>query len=205
MELTEEKVLELISTALGTFKTELLTEVDRKNQGLASNLNKDLKTIKEKLETKPEPKEGEEGIEEGSQGRLTTKALQTQIEQLKKDIADKEQAALESQKRSAIASTVAKHSLNQPQIVQKLFSDAYGGKLKNEGERWYLEDGESVTELDDLFKTYLNTDEGKYFIPPSGVNGTGAKEAKTSGINKNANNSLSDAFTKAFAPTEQTN
>ena len=90
-----------LTTQIGGLESKILSEVDRRNSGTAASIVKD---VTKKLEAfqpatpdpAPETKPGESGDE--AKGKLTVKAVQTELQQLRQEIADKN-AAIERANR----------------------------------------------------------------------------------------------------------
>lgn len=208
--MTTEELKELLAPLLAEFKTELLFEVstvaDQKNQGTAASLNKQIKKIQEAIANQSSSKQEENPIPfeesnaENKSDRLTLKALQKQVEDLNTLLKEKEQAALNADKRAAISRLVAESPTVNKSLLQKVFTNEYSDRLVKEADTWFYsensDDGDAVP-LDLLLTNYLQTDEGKAFLPPSGVSGSGAKETKTQAPTTNQPVSL-DAQWSAF-------
>lgn len=176
----EAQVKALIAAALGEFETKVTGVIDQKNSGLAANITREIKKlIPEKpadptpADPAPQPKEGE------GEGKLTMKALQQQLEALKKERDDERTAASNARRATALTTAIAKaRTLNQG-ALQKLLNLEYGDSLKEENGNWLIAKGEEVKSLDDAIATYLATDEGKAFLPPSGTAGAGSNESRS--------------------------
>jgi hypothetical protein len=178
--MTPEEIQELINSsiaaALESTTADLLSAVDSKNQGLAASLTKEIK----KLQSKPAeaPTDGEQSGDEPN-SKLTLKALKSQLEQLQAEREAERQAAFNAKKTAAISKLVSSQPLTQPSVAQKLFELNYGSSLKEEGDRWFVENADgTVAPVEQVFSTYLKSDEGKFLLPPSGSNGSGSAESR---------------------------
>lgn len=214
----EEQVKALIAGALEDHGKTLLTQIDQKNAGLAASLTKELKKSLESLQTsKDSPTEpgepgktgaGDSDLNSGgtnSEGKLTLKALQSQlqeqtklIQQLKEEGDRKEQAAFTAKRKAALSSEIAGAKTLNPTLLQKVLELEYGEAVKEEGGAWYVQRGETVSTLKDAIATYLQTDEGKAFLPPSGTQGAGSTESKTPAATTESGSSTTDALMAAF-------
>jgi uncharacterized protein YheU (UPF0270 family) len=173
-----QELKELLTPVLAEFKQEFLSEVntlvDQKNQGVAASVSKQIKKIQESIAT---PSSNEDG-EESQSKNLTLKSLEQKIADLNNQLQQKEQAALEAEKRAAISKVVGDSNTLNKNLLQKVFSIEYAPHLQKEGDTWFLAKDEQVVPLDNVLSTYLSSDEGKAFLPPSGTQGSGAKETK---------------------------
>jgi hypothetical protein len=204
----EAQVKALLTALLGDFKTTFMTEIsgviDQKNAGTAANMARDLKVLKEAIAplTKPEdPKpDPAPGAKADDPTTLQMKALQQQLAELQKQSEAERTAALESDKSALIANLVASGKFVSPGIAQDLLKSRWGGQLTKEDGRWFLKDGDRVTPVDEAFKTFTTSDEGKFFLPASGTQGAGSTESKTkSSSATSAPANSADAFGAAFA------
>jgi hypothetical protein len=182
----EAQIRTLFATLIGEFsttlKTELLGEVDRKNQGLAASITKEVK----KLAPEKAPEATDPGASAASgekltegEGKLTLKALQQQIESLKKERDAEAALAQTARKSSALTEAIAKAGTLNQGALRKLLNLEYGEVLSEENGSWFVKQGESVKPLTDAIAGYLATDEGKSFMPPSGTAGAGSTESRS--------------------------
>lgn len=194
----EEQIKALIKGALEEHGKTLLTQVDQKNAGLAASITKELKKSLESLQPAPQPEaeqpspkpgtgDGEaNGGNASDTGKLTLKALQSQlleqtklIQQLKEEGERKERETFVANRKSALASAIAEAKTLNPALLQKVLEVEYGDNLKSENGGWFVQQGDSVKGLKDALSGYLQTDEGKAFLPASGTQGSGSTESKT--------------------------
>lgn len=197
----EAQIRELLKTVLGEFKTDLLGEVDKKNQGLAASITRDVKKLTEKPAdppTDPAADPAPTPEKEGEGGKLTMKALQQQLESLKKERDDERKAAFTARKSAALTNAIAKAGTLNQAALQKLLNLEYGESVKEENGSWLVQQGEAVKSLDDAIATYLATDEGKAFLPPSGTAGAGSTESKSTTTATSGSLKAGEALMQAF-------
>lgn len=161
-----------VKAMLADLRTELTDQIHTANQGLASNLTKQIAKI---VPLKSEDKKPET---ENSDNPLSMKALQQQIADLTKGIESERAAAFAAASDSALSQIVATSGTTNPAILKKLLSTDYQGRLKQEGSEWFVVDGEAATPLKQAVTSYLESPDGKFFLPPSGTKGSGAAETK---------------------------
>jgi hypothetical protein len=163
--------------------TTLLQQVDQKNSRANASVLKDVKKIitdsSTSTEADPEPPPGETNQPAQT---LTMKALQKEIADMKANSEAKDRELFISDRRAALMGAIAGSGATS--AAQKLLYEAldrrYGDNLKKEDGRWFLDRGDQAVVLDDALKEFLGTDEGKHFLPPSGVSGGGTREAQAS-------------------------
>jgi hypothetical protein len=175
-----------ITETVDKVRAELTEQITKTNQGLASSLTKEMKKLATPVD-----------VEESSE-KLTLKSLQSQVEQLNKQLVDKENQAFNARKSQAIVQAVSSTKNLNPSAVTKLFTLEYGDSIKEENNKWFVVSGESTLSLEDALNSYLATDEGKGLVPPSNVNGSGAIETNTT-INTTDKLTAADALFSAFS------
>lgn len=185
----------LIDQALSTFKSDILAEVTKSNQGLAASLSTSLNKKIEKM-TQPETK-SEESTED-SKDRLTLKALQGQIEQLNQQLQEKEHKAFESERSAAISKVIAGSNSINKNLLQKIFAQEVAPKLQKENDSWFLEQEGQVIPIDKALESYLASEEGACFLPPSPAKGSGSFETKPSVLSIKPSGDLDESYA-AFA------
>lgn len=167
--------------------TQLLQQVDQKNSRANASVLKDVRklitdSITPAQQQEQEAQEGQENQSNQNQQTLTMKALQKQISDMQAQAQAKERELFISDRRSALMGAIAGSGANP--AAQRLLYDAldrrYGESLKKEDGRWFLDKGDQAVVLDDALKEFLSTDEGKNFLPPSGVSGGGTRETQAS-------------------------
>lgn len=197
MELTPELIEFLkqeIAQATEGVKANILSEVHKANQGLAASLTKKFEKVAE------DGPSGDEGKDSPPKTGLTLKALQGELEGLREQLAQKEKAAYEASSSQALTQTISKLNPQNPTALYKILKVEYGERLKAENGSWYVSQGEDVQTLEDAIKSYLETDEGKYFVPSSGIKGSDSQETSPAALTRspNAMSSL-EALSSAFA------
>lgn len=151
---------------LGALKQEILETVDQKNQGLASNISKKLKSF-----------EGTKPPQEDTEQSLAQQTLEQRIKQLETDLQEKEHKALVADRDSKISDLIAgSQNIQSNTILSRQLKALYGDRLIREDGKWYVRDGENqVKDFDSVYKEYLTSEEGSFFLKPSSVQGTNSK------------------------------
>jgi 23S rRNA A1618 N6-methylase RlmF len=189
--MTEQEIQALIDASLSSFKGEIKTEFTAANQGLASSLTKEIK----KLQTvQPTVTESTETIQE----KLTLKALEQQLTDLKTQLADKDKETIAAKRSSAVSQVIANSKSLSPSALQKLFLLDNADRIKEENGKWYVAQGESVSTLEDALNSYLTSEDGKAFLPASGVRGSDAQETKVTPVDPNQKVKAADALFESF-------
>lgn len=187
--MTPEEITALVQEQLTAFRTEITTA----NQGLAASLTREIK----KLQQPAAPEKQDEGTEKET---LSLKALKQQLQELTGKLEAKDAEAFNARKRSALAEVVASYKSLSPSALQKLMLAEYDSKLKEEAGVWYVEDGASIKPLKDVVGDFLKSEDGKLFLAPSGVNGSGSEETKPSAPTPNKKEkSAEDLLFEAFS------
>lgn len=189
--MTEQEIQALIDASLNSFKTEIKTEFTQANQGLASSLTKEIKKLQAPQST---PTESTESIQE----KLTLKALEQQLTDLKTQLANKDLEAIAAKRSSAVSQAIANSKALSPTTLQKVFLLDNSDKLKEENGKWYVAQGDSVSTLEDALNSYLSSEDGKAFVPASGVRGSDAQETKVTPIDSNQKVKAADALYESF-------
>lgn len=168
-----------LTTQVGGLETKILSEVDRRNSGTAASISKDLaKAIAAVQPPTPDPTPtppGDGGDE--AKGRLTVKAVQTELQQLRQELADRDTAIAQRDREAALNGVLSSKRVLAPSVLFKALKAEYGDKLQRDGDQWFVVDGESTKTLASAVDGFLATDDGKAFLPSSGVNGAGSKES----------------------------
>lgn len=190
--MTPEEIQNLLMSALGEIKTEILNEVDKKNAGLASSLTKEIK----KFTTTSTPSQDSD---EEPKDKLTLKALQQQISELHNQLKEKDEQAFNAKRSEAVSKAISKSNVLNQSTLHKLYMLENASLLKEENGNWFVDRNGQVLPLEESLKNYLNTDDGKLFLPPSGVNGSSSQETKVSTANPNTKVSAADALLDAIS------
>ncbi|MBD2457975.1 hypothetical protein H6G80_28410 [Nostoc sp. FACHB-87] len=168
--MTPEEITALVSQQIEAVKAELTQQITTANQGLAASLTKEIKKL-----SQPAPATQEEPEKES----LTLKSLKQQLSDMQEQLAAKDRQALDAMKRSGVAEAIGQLKALSPGILQKLILTEYGDALKQDSGVWYVESPTvGVKPLATVLSDFLKTDDGKLFVPPSGINGSGATESK---------------------------
>ncbi|WP_414579102.1 hypothetical protein [Anabaena sp. CCY 9402-a] len=168
--MTPEEITALVNQQLESFRSEIKTEIVTANQGLASSLTKEIK----KLSQPAQPAQ-----EEDQKESLTLKSLKQQLSDMQTALEAKDKEASNALKRSAIAEAIGSLKALSPGILQKLMANEYGEYLKQDNGVWYVESpAVGVKPLNTVLSDFLKSEDGKLFMPASGVNGSGAEETK---------------------------
>ncbi|MDZ8259459.1 hypothetical protein [Nostoc sp. ChiQUE01b] len=189
--MTEQEIQALIDASLNSFKTEISTEFTKANQGLAASVTKEIKKLQTIQSTPTEPSEN-------NQEKLTLRALEQQLTDLKTQLANKDLETIAAKRSSAVSQVIANSKALSPSALQKLFLLDYSDKIKQEGDKWYVAQGDNVSSLEDALNSYLSSEDGKAFVPPSGVKGSSAQETKVTPVDPNQKVKAEDALFESF-------
>jgi hypothetical protein len=180
----KEQIIEIFKEALPTLIEEmLLPEVRKENGKFAASLTKD---VSKKLERVSQPEAQRSEDPEKEESKLTLKILEQRIADLTAQLQEKDRKTMEAQRKAAISEAIAgSKAINKP-VLQKLFSVEFEDSIQQENNRWIYksEDGQAQF-LDDLLNSYLESEDGKLFIPASSVSGSGSTESKSTIVNPN--------------------
>ena len=174
-----------LADQVGGLESKILSEVDRRNSGLAASVTKDVAKKLDALQPAtpdpaPETKTGDGDGE--SKARPTIKALETDLQKLRKEIADKDAAIERSNRESALSGVLSRKQVLAQGVLFNALRAEYGDKLQRDGDQWFVVDGDDAKTLESVVDGFLATDDGKAFLPSSGVNGAGSKESNSSPV-----------------------
>ncbi|MBE9110298.1 hypothetical protein IQ273_12835 [Nodosilinea sp. LEGE 07298] len=176
---SEPVTLEQITALLTGFKTEVLTEVNTANAGAVAATKKLLQKVTDAPQAPAADSSADSTDDAGGQ-KLTLKALQTEIADLKAERERERQETLEAKRNSAVTQAIAGSGALNQKVLYRLFLSDNGEKIQQEGDQWFLKNGDDdVAPLDAALTKFLSSEEGKFFLPPSGVNGAGSTETKS--------------------------
>ncbi|ALF55629.1 hypothetical protein ACX27_26755 [Nostoc piscinale CENA21] len=188
--MTPEEIQALVNAQIEGLRAEIAQQITTANQGLAASLTKEFKK-----HAAPAPAVQDEPEKES----LTLKSLKQQLSDMQAAFAAKEKEATDALKRSGIAEAVAQAKALAPGTLQKLFLTEYGDALKQENGMWYVDSpATGVKPLNAVLSDFLKSDDGRLFVPPSGVNGAGSTEAKPSPATT-TENKVEDLLFQAFS------
>ena len=204
--MTPEEIQALVAKSVGealaaqtdTIKTTIMSDVDKANSGLAASLSRQIKGLSESLNNsrkaeKPVAESKSEGDSANGKDKsketaptnepdLRYKALQTQLESLRKENEERAAREFSNASSAALSAAIADSGAQNVPALRKVLTVDFGQKLKQEGGLWFVDDGLSTVPLTDAVKTYLTTDEGKHFVPAAPTKGSGATEAKAAPV-----------------------
>jgi hypothetical protein len=174
-----------LTEQVGGLESKILSEVDRRNRGVATSVTNDVAKTIESLKSQiatPEAKPGEksgEGEGETNKERPTVKAVQTELQKLRDELAIEKAALARTNRESALKGLLSGKSVLAPSTLFNALNAQYGEKLQKDGDQWFVVDGDNAQALEAVIDGFLATDEGKAFLPPSGVNGAGSREGSS--------------------------
>ncbi|MDZ7922527.1 MAG: hypothetical protein U5M23_00390 [Marinagarivorans sp.] len=165
------------------------TAITKATTGLGANLTREIKALSDAQKSGPTKgdskgdKDKRADEDDDSPSSLAMEALKTQLSDLTQRLeAQQAELTIERQQAFNAAATAAlttainaSNAQHQPLLAQVLGAN-YSGKLQQEDGAWFVADGGRTVPIDDAVKRYLETDIGKIFVPPSGVQGSGARE-----------------------------
>ncbi|MFS0515138.1 hypothetical protein ACEYW6_10495 [Nostoc sp. UIC 10607] len=189
--MTEPEIQALIDASLNSFKTEISTEFTKANQGLAASVTKEIKKLQA---PQPTVTESSETIQE----KLTLKALEQQLTDLKTQLADKDKEAITAKRSSAVSQVIANSKALSPSTLQKVFLLDHADRIIEENGKWFVNQGDSVSTLENALTSYLSSEDGKAFLPASGVQGSSAQETKVTPVDPNQKLKAEDALFESF-------
>jgi hypothetical protein len=131
--------------------------------------------------------------------KLSLKALENQLSELKQQLAEKDKETSLAKRSQAISQVISNSKALNPSALQKLFTLEYGESIKEEGGHWFVDKGDTVLPLGEALDSYLNSEEGKFYLPPSNITGAGSEEVKPLSTNTNKPNDTASALYEAFS------
>jgi len=192
--------------------------VTKATTGLAAKMSREIAALS-KSSSKPKGKkedsnsDGDEKDAKAEPSNLAVQALQTQLADVNKRL-EQQAADLEAERKqafteastTALVSAIADSNAQHQGLLRQVLATDYADKLKRDGDQWFVVDGDRTVGLADSVKAYLGTDNGKVFVPPSGVQGSGAKETPNDAPAPNAGkySSRSEQILSEFASGEAT-
>lgn len=181
-----EKV-DQISTQGESLKADLLTEVDRRNKGVASSMSKQFKAFQDSLKTEEATEDATEEppspiaaptAQPDSATRIAMRQMQEQMAALQAQLETEKQAALAGNRKAALTSVIGSKKVIAPGILYDALDKRLGSGLREENGAWFVESGDAIETLEGVLDKFLATEEGKAFLPASGVSGAGSSESK---------------------------
>lgn len=173
---------------------ETLSQVDKKNGGTAASLTKEFQKTVDSLRSQltgdnttpvnpatPAPQDETPSAAPAAQDsseRLSLKALQNQIENLRRESEAKDLQLQTEQRNSAITSLFSDKKAQFADKATRAFLMENEGSLKHEDGVWYHAEGDNVVPLDKAVDNFLNTEFGQTFQPASRGRGMNMKPAR---------------------------
>ena len=204
LEQSQSSLLEQMQTSLQGLKGEILQEVDKKNSGTVSSLIKSLKPKEVPVQVQVQEEEKalvppsvQVGVQEEEKSKLSLKALERQLGELKAQLEEKDKRLLLKELDGNLLGALNGKKVLNSGIALKAFKLENEGNLVQEEGIWYVKNGESVVSLDTAVDNFLESDFGKTLLPPtSKARGSGLKPQNTTVAPKEESkkNSLDDLF-----------
>jgi len=207
--LVASAVSEAIAPAISSATDGIMAKVNEANSGLAAGLTRQIKALAEASKAKSSKGDGDDVKGKGKKGEgdpapsssetdLQVKALQTQLEDLQAEIEQKTAAEFKNASSAALSTTIADAGAQNISALRTVLFSRYDGKLKQQGGEWFVVEGDRTEPLKAAVSSYLQTDEGKFFVPASSTKGAGSSETKTTPPEIDAAASTSDQLMSAF-------
>jgi hypothetical protein len=178
--MTFDEIQELVNKSVSEQLSSFKEEITSAHKGLAASLTKEFKKSVQSLQSK-EDTAVEDKVED-TQQKLSLKALESQLSELKKQLEEKDKDAFLAKRSSALSQAISQAKALNPTALQKLFTLEYGEKIKEEGGQWYIEKEDKVVGLNEALADYLNSPEGKFYLPPSNITGAGSETIKSNSV-----------------------
>ena len=190
--------LNSLSESIANIETKItdkiLSEVDRKNSGLASSLSKDFKKVSEAQQefleqfkqNSTQPPENPETITPPTtdpnpdilENRTQLKALNKKLQELELENQRKDKALAERTRDTQLMSLMSGKKSPFPDRATKAFLIEHSNQLVSENGNWYVQKSEDEVEsLDSAVDSFLVTDFGSTFLPPHKVRGMGLRSS----------------------------
>lgn len=201
LEQSQASLLEQVQTSLQGLKGEILQEVDKKNSGTVSSLIKSLKPKEVPVQVQVQEEEKaptpvQVQVQEEEKSKLSLKALERQLGDLKAQLEEKDKKLLLKELDSNLLGALNGKKVLNSGIALRAFKLENEGNLQQEDGIWYVKNGESVVSLETAVDKFLDSDFGKTLLPPtSKARGSGLKPQNTTVAPKeDKKNSLDDLF-----------
>ena len=172
--MNEEQLLEVLEA----FKNDILKQVDIKNGGTAASIKKEVEKRFESFRPTTQESEFTPAPEPTSEGQLSLKALQAQVEQLQAEKQQQERELALKNRDSAISSAFSNRKVQFGDKATRAFLLENSDKIKQEGNNYFIEDGDNVVPLDKAVDGFLSTDFGQMFQPASKGRGMNMRAPK---------------------------
>ncbi|MCW5317926.1 hypothetical protein GTQ43_30405 [Nostoc sp. KVJ3] len=103
-----------------------------------------------------------------------------------------------AKRSSAVSQVIANSKALSPGSLQKLFLLDNAERIIEENGKWFVNQGDTVSTLEDALNSYLTSEDGKAFVPASGVRGSDAQETKVTPVDPNQKLKAADALYESF-------
>lgn len=174
--LLTQKITDL-TDQIGNLQTNILAEVDRRNSGTAASITKDVAKRLAELQTPTETPTPTPPTDGSEPARLTVKALQADLDKFKAELANRDAAIAAQNRAMALNNALSSKRVLAQKVLFQALSAQYGDKLQEDGGQWFVTDSGGTQTLEAAIDGFLSSDEGKAFLPSSGINGAGSKES----------------------------
>jgi len=170
--MTEEEIRALLAEA----QAQILDTVNRTVSGaIARTQNETDKKFAEFMASVPKPSETEPP-DAAAESSLELKSLQQKLADLEAARESDLASAQSTQRDNAILSELGSRKLVAPTSLKRLLESQYGNQLEQENGKWFVRDGDQAQPFSAVVDSFLASDDGKIFTPPSSqVVGNGSK------------------------------
>ena len=103
-------------------------------------------------------------------------ALRQQIKALEEKDAERERNLFNAKFDGYLSEVSAKQRVTAPSVFKAFVKSQIGDKVVTESGKFYVKEPTGTKTLDTYLQDFFNTDDGKFFIPQSGVSGSGSVE-----------------------------
>ena len=196
--MTNEEIQAIVNASITEALSSFREEVTTANKGLASSLTKELRKTIQNISTTNNQEDIVEDNQSTSQ-KLSLKALENQLSELKNQLAEKDKETSLAKRSNVVSQLIANSKALNPTALQKLFTLEYGDNIKEENGTWFVDKGDTVLPLNEALDSYLNSPEGKFYLPPSNITGTGSEEVKSITTSSNQAIDAGSALYEAFS------
>jgi hypothetical protein len=185
---TEEKVAEIVNRAISARNKMFQDQIGKQLDGVTKSIQENLKGLTEQFAAGSATKDGKKGKKEGEEGADESpvlKSLQRQLADLKADNERIAQSAAaekaknrDSSLRQKLAESLGEMGLKDAVRVKHAIHHLVDGEKRvsygEEGEAIVFRDSDdSVLDLATGLKSWMKSEDGKYFLPPTGARGSG--------------------------------
>lgn len=179
--LLTQKITDL-TDQIGNLQTNILAEVDRRNSGTAASITRDVAKRLAELQTPTETPTPTPPTDGSEPARLTVKALQADLDKFKAELANRDAAIAAQNRAMALNNALSSKRVLAQKVLFQALSAQYGDKLQEDGGQWFVTDSGGTQTLEAAIDGFLSSEEGKAFLPSSGINGAGSKESSATTV-----------------------